>query len=112
MTDLTPDTLQLVNQLTTIQADLAALQEVEAALKTRLRELPPGAYTAGGVHRLTVTAPPRRFSPDLAAKVLPGELLTLCTINKIDAGQARKVLPPAAYEQCQAITGGPVIRLA
>lgn len=112
MTEISDEALDVVNRLAAVNADIAQLTEQANDLKGRLRQLlrEPGTYTAEGAKVVTLT-PNRRFDPRLAFELLPDDLLRLCTVTKIDPAAAKKVLPPAIYEQFMVEAGDPVVRL-
>mgnify|MGYP003414517049 FL=1 len=105
MTDLTDTLAPIATRLAQILEDKAALEAEERALKAQIRDLVPGpdTYAAGG-YTLAISTN-RRFDPDLAARVIPTELLELCKIAKVDSAAAKAVLPPALYTQCMKVVG-------
>ena len=105
---MTTTTVTLEQQLTPLAADLAdiqeriaGLQQHEAELKTRIRELVPGSdsYAAGNLTIIISTN--RRFDPKKAALVIPAELLPLVSVTTSVVDKERvKVLAPTSYEAC------------
>jgi hypothetical protein len=97
--------------LETIRQELVEEQE---AIKARVREqLPAGKHELStGV--VTIAAN-RRFDPALAKQVvrtINPALLPAIMATKIDSATAKKVLPPATYEQCMKDTGTPRVSIA
>lgn len=111
-TELQPEHINLVTRLADLQTRIAELTEQAEEIKGKLRaNLDTGTYRINGRPAVTLT-PTRRFSTDLATRVLPPELLTLCQVTTIDTKRAKAMLPPNLYEQCQEITGKAQVRLA
>lgn len=112
MTELDDTLEQTVTRLIEIQQTRAELEAEEKHLKNTIRtRLNVGDKgTVNGQPVITVT-PNRRFNADLAADTLPGPLLSLCTVTKIDSTLAKKNLPPVLYESCMAEVGDPVVRI-
>ena len=96
------DTLTpLASDLADLQDKIAALQLEEAALKNKIRETVPGpdAYAAGNL--TVVVSSNRRFNPQLAATIIPSELLPLVSVTASVVDKERvKVLAPAQYDAC------------
>lgn len=72
-----------------------------------------------GKHELatgTVTlSPNRRFDPKVAEQVLTQinpALIQACSVTKLDAAAAKKVLPPAVYESCMKESPDPKVVIA
>lgn len=87
------------NRLVTLQEMIAEATTESDAHKAWLRRtLGPVRDVALGEVHVTI-APQRRFRLDLAQQ-LPPEWRELCTRTVIDPTMAKKVLPPALYEQC------------
>jgi hypothetical protein len=108
--ELSPALAQAVRRLRDIAANIEELTAAANEIKGRLRaELRAGTYSAGGAKVLTVRPPSHRFDPKLATEVLPGELLALCTVNKVDPATAKAVLPPVLYAACSPAVGEPVV---
>lgn len=99
---MTPEQLQqLIEEHIHISAEIAALTARLDAITDQLRKLPEGKHpTSAGV--VTVTPPVRRFSPSLAAQILPEHLVAACSEQTIVAAKAKQMLPPALYAQCSA----------
>lgn len=113
MTDerLSDEDVQLVEALAKILDQQAHLEAQAREIKAELRALGTGTFTdSAGVERISIR-PNRRFAREQAAKVLPPELLALCTVTTVDSAQARKALPPAVYETCMTDVGDPVVRV-
>ena len=102
---------ELVARLAHIQARQGELATEEQEIKAKLREnLTEGTYTINGRRTLSVTTG-HRFDPDLAASILPGELIQLCQVTIIDTKRSREVLPPTLYAKCQKPNTNPTVRL-
>jgi hypothetical protein len=110
--ELDPSTRDIHTRLRQVQANLTRLQEEADLLKGQLRDQAGvGTHTVAGKTVFTIR-PNRRFDAGLAERLLTPEFQQLCTITKIDAATAKRVLPPAMYDACSAEVGEPVIRLA
>lgn len=109
---LTDDDVALVEALAKILDQQAHLEAQARDIKNELRATLGTGTFAGkdGVDRVSIR-PNRRFAREQAAKVLPPELLALCTVTTVDSAQARKTLPPAVYETCMTDVGDPVVRV-
>lgn len=83
--------------VTTKLDELATRRE---QLADQLRALGEGSHV-GTAGKVTVSQPARRFDAKLAIATLPPEMLTLCQETTVSSTKAKKVLPPALYEQCQ-----------
>lgn len=63
-----------------------------------------------GGHSLTIR-PNIRFSAQLAMERLTNEELALVSVQTVDSGRARTMLPPARYVVCQEETGEMIVRV-
>lgn len=113
---MTTDTLDqttagTVRRLHVLAAQIAELTIEADGLKAQLRQqLSAGTYDLDGVPAVRIS-PQRRFDPALAEQVLPGNLLELCIVRRVDGATAKRVLPPAAYQSCQSESGEPRVVL-
>lgn len=77
-----------------------------AVIKDRMRKLGRGKHEVGNG---TVTiSPQKRFDQDLATEVLGGispDLVTACSVSKIDSGLVKKAVGDDVYERCQKSSG-------
>lgn len=83
-------------------------------IKGQLRkELDLGKHELGtGV---VTVSPNRRFDPTLAREVLTRlnpALIDACSTTTLNAAAAKKVLPPAVYEQCMKESADPKVAIA
>lgn len=100
-----------VRRLHVIAAQIAELGMEADALKAMLRaNLDAGTYSIDGVPAVRIS-PQRRFDPALAEQTLPGALLDLCIVRRVDGAQAKRVLPPEVYASCLAESGEPRVTL-
>ena len=111
VTELDQTLKTAVTRLLEIRDLKTALDSEETFLKAQIREAIP-AGTTGTVNGTPVISVSlnRRFSPDLAAKTLPAELLSLVTVPTVHGPTAKKTLPPALYEACMSVVGEPVVK--
>jgi hypothetical protein len=102
---------ELVARLAHIQARRDELAEEENQIKAKLREnLTEGIYMINGRAVLGISTG-RRFDPDLAASILPPELISLCQVTVIDSRRAKEILPPLVYAKCQKLSTTPTVRV-
>jgi hypothetical protein len=79
-----------------------------AAIKDRMSKLGHGEF-AVGEGKVTISPPNKRFNPELADTVLrriDPNLVSTCSVSKIDSSIAKRVLSPVLYEQCQETPAG------
>ncbi len=114
MTDTTDPTLDDLlaewHDLTARRADIDARLD---QIKTALAQLGEGTHTRGA-NRITIYRT-RRFDQTAAWTILEGqppEVITACTETVISSTKAKKILPPALYEACQAAAGKPTVRVS
>jgi hypothetical protein len=105
---------ELVARYAHLEQQRASIVEEQDVIKNQLREaLELGKHeTDAGVVTLSVN---RRFDPTLAREVLTGinpDLITACSTTVINAATAKKVLPPAVYEQCMKESKDPKVVIA
>jgi len=107
MTNPTQDQFDAdVRRYVELEAAKADIQVELETIKERLRQRGEGKHTAPCGVRVTVS-PNRRFNPQLAADIVPAELIPAIQTTSIDSKKAKAVLPPAMYEQAMAEVGEP-----
>lgn len=110
---LDPDQLDaLARRYLELAAQRDDLDRQMEGIKAVLREhYPDGANLdtpCGATINVTIS---RRFDPALAERTLPGELLALCRVTKVDPAAARKALPPALFESLMSPSGKATVRI-
>lgn len=102
---------ELITRLVHINARITELHEEQDSIKHQLaNNLKHGDYTINGKPAFTLSVG-KRFDPNLAAQIIPPQLLPLCQALVIDSTRAKAVLPPTLYEQCQKPNSKPTVRL-
>lgn len=107
-----PSLEQEVSLLVSYQDAIARLSGEVDRIKARLRgELPVGSHQLAGVKVAISVA--HRFDPKLAAERLSPELLATITetTTVVSGTLAKRVLPPAMYEQLT-VVGSPQVRIS
>lgn len=96
----------LIKRMAQLEATAADIAAEILQIKARLRALGPGRheYPTGTV----IVTPQKRFDPAQAAEVLRAihpDLVSRCSISKVDAKLTAKAVSGEVYEQCQKIAG-------
>lgn len=104
----------LVARYLELEQRKASLVEEQDVIKNQLREaLDYGKHETGaGTVTLSVN---RRFDPTLAREVLTRlnpALIDACSTTNLNAAAAKKILPPAVYEQCMKESKDPKVVIA
>lgn len=86
----------LVADYTNTADSIAHLTEHLDQVKAKMRDLGEGKHSSTSGITVTVSAPPKRFDPKAAVRVLPEDVLQQC--QDFSASKAKRVLAPALYE--------------
>lgn len=107
---LVPEERDLIVRLADLQARIQEMTAEAEGLKAELRGYPPGDYDAGRGAKFRIM-PTRRFDPEAALLLVPGELRAGCWVQTIDAAKVRSYLAPAYIESCMVESGKPKVML-
>lgn len=109
-----PNVTALVTEYLALEAHRAEITARQDHIKAFLRTtLPQGKHELDGTGTVTISVN-RRFDAALAEQVLTNlnpALLDAVKETVISSAKAKKVLPPATYEQCMRDAGDPRISI-
>jgi hypothetical protein len=109
--DTTSQVEALARDYRALEDQRRLIEEQQDDIKERVRKILDIGDAVDVDGRAVRVEPNRRFDPARAATELPPNLLTMCTVTKVDPAAARRVLPPALYASLMSDAGKPRVVL-